>query len=218
MHTIRHHLCGRLPRRRCGASGRSTFRGLRCTTSSPHQVKGASSEDARATMRQLAQLAAQACIAHMGEARELYGAVCPVIMQLRHLSCCWPFELVGVQQPGDQRLHWLPHAVDGTCGHEASHIHCTLRGTGIPDHFSSWWLLGGNEEWATLYAATREMHLDEQLWGADVVIFEDANRRRTVNLVVRVCQWQRGQPTPSAPCYPRLRMQQFCNVSIYASN
>ena len=65
------------------------------------------------------------------------------------------------------------NAVDGTSRHEASYIHCTLEGTSSPDQFASCWLLGGSEEWATLYAAAQEVDFDQQLWDASKAVFQD---------------------------------------------
>ena len=69
----------------------------------------------------------------------------------------------------------MPLAVDGTPRHEASYVHCTLRGTSSPDQLASWWLLGGSEEWATLYAAAQEVDCDQQLWDASKVVFQDTS-------------------------------------------
>ena len=64
----------------------------------------------------------------------------------------------------------MPLAVDGTSRHEASHVHCTLGGTSSPNQPASWWLLGGSEEWATLYAAAQEVDFEQQLWDASKVV------------------------------------------------
>ena len=106
----------------------------------------------------------------MGEGAELYGAVWLLPMRLRNRFCCQPSELVRVKQPGYETLQSMPNAVDGTCRHEASFIHCTLRGTSSSDHLSSWCRLEGNEERANLYAATWEVNLDQQMLDASVVL------------------------------------------------
>ena len=69
----------------------------------------------------------------------------------------------------------MPLAVDGTSRYEASYVHCTLGGTSSPDQLASWWLLGGSEEWATLYAAAQEVDFDQQLWDASKVVFQDTS-------------------------------------------
>ena len=66
----------------------------------------------------------------------------------------------------------MPLAMDGTSRHEASYVHRTLEGT---DQLASWWLLGGSEEWATLYAAAQEVDFDQQLWDASNVVFQDTS-------------------------------------------
>ena len=126
-------------------------------------------------MQQLAQPASEGFVATTGEGAELYGAVCALPKRLQHLYSCRPVEPVHVQQPGDPRLHWMPIAVDGTSRHEASYVHCTLGGTSSPDQLASWWLLGGSEEWATLYAAAQEVDFDQQLWDASKAVFQDTS-------------------------------------------
>ena len=119
----------------------------------PHLVEGVPWEDVWVTMQQLAQPASEGLVAKTGDDTELYGAFCPLPARLQHLYRCRLAELAHIQQPGNPRLHWMPQAVDGTSRHEASFVHCTLGGTRSPDQLASWWLLGGSEEWSTLYAA-----------------------------------------------------------------
>ena len=69
----------------------------------------------------------------------------------------------------------MPLAVDGTPRHQAWYVHCTLGGTSSPDQLASWWLLGGSEEWATLYAAVQEVDFDQQLRDASGVVFQDTS-------------------------------------------
>ena len=69
----------------------------------------------------------------------------------------------------------MPLAVDGRSRHKASYMHCTLGGTSSPDQLASLWLLGGSEEWATLYAAAQEVDFDQQLWDASKVVFQDTS-------------------------------------------
>ena len=87
-----------------------------------------------------------------------------------------------IMQPGDRRVHWLPIAVDNTSRHEASYVHCTLGGTASPNQLSSWWLLGRSEKWETLYAASQEIHFNDELHKAATVSFKDAggNDRRSL--------------------------------------
>ena len=59
----------------------------------------------------------------------------------------------------------MPIAVDGTSRHEAPRVHCTLGGTSSPHQLSRWWLLGGDEGWATLYAATQELDFKKTIMG-----------------------------------------------------
>ena len=92
-------------------------------------------------------------------------------------------------QPGDRRLHWLPIAVDGTSRHEASYVHCTLRGTASPNQLSSWWLLGGSEKWETLYAASQEIDFDDELRKAATVSFKDTAGNDRQSLFFSVCRW-----------------------------
>ena len=66
----------------------------------------------------------------------------------------------------------MPIAVDGTSRHEASCVHCMLEETSGPDQLASWCLLGGSEEWATLYAAAQEVDFDQQLWDASKAVFQ----------------------------------------------
>ena len=69
----------------------------------------------------------------------------------------------------------MPLAMDGMSRHESSYVHCTLGGTSRPDQLASWWLLGGIEEWATLYAAAQEVDFDQQSWDASKVVFQDTS-------------------------------------------
>ena len=91
----------------------------------------------------------------------------------QHLHSRRPVEPVRVQQPGDPRLHWMPIAVDGPSRHEASYVHCTLGATISPNQLASWWLLGGREEWATLYVAAQEVGFDQLLWDVSQGVFQD---------------------------------------------
>ena len=65
--------------------------------------------------------------------------------------------------------------MDGTLRPQASCVHCTLGGTCSPNQLASWWLLGGSEEWATLYAAAQEVDFEQQLWDASKVVFQDTS-------------------------------------------
>ena len=141
----------------------------------PQLVEGVPWEDVWVTMQQLAQPASEGFVAKMGDDTELYGAFCPLPARLQHLYRCRPVEPAHVQQPGNPRLHWMPLAVDGTSRHEASFVHCTLGGTRSPDQLASWWLLGGSEEWSTLYAAAQEVDFHQQLWDASKVVFKDTS-------------------------------------------
>ena len=52
-------------------------------------------------------------------------------------------------------------------------MRCALGGTSSPDQLAGSWLLGGSEEWATLYAAAQEVDFDQELWDASKVVFQD---------------------------------------------
>ena len=131
--------------------------------------------DVWVTMQQLAQPAWEGFVAKTGHETELYGSLCPLPARLQPLYRCRPVERAHVQQPGNPRLHWMPLAVDGTSRHGASYVHCSLVGTSSPDQLASWWLLGGSEEWVTLYAAAQEVDFDQQLWDASKVVFQDTS-------------------------------------------
>ena len=103
----------------------------------PHLVEGVPWEDVWVTMQQLAQPTSEGFVAKTGDDTELYGAFCPLPARLQHLYRCQPVEPAPVQQLGNPRLHWMPLAVDGTSRHEASFVHCTLRGTSSPDQLAS---------------------------------------------------------------------------------
>ena len=156
----------------------------------PHPVEGVPREAVWATMQQLKQLAAEGFVAMAGEGVELYGAICPLPKLLQHLYSCRPVKPVHVRQPGDARLHWMPIAVDGTSRHEASYVHCTIGGTSSPDQLASRWLLGGSEEWATLYVAAQEVDFDQQLWGASKVVFQDTNGSDRETLFFSLYRWR----------------------------
>ena len=141
----------------------------------PHLVEGVPWEAVWTTMQHLTHPAAEGFVATTDEGVELYGAVCPSPKRLQHLYSCGPVEPVHVQRPGDARLHWMAIVVDGTSHHEASHVHCTPGGTSSPDQLPSWWLLGGSEEWATLYAAAQEVDFNQQLWDTSKVVFQDTS-------------------------------------------
>ena len=63
--------------------------------------------------------------------------------------------------------------MDGTSKHEAWYIHCKLGGTASPNQLPGWWLLGGSEKWDTLYIASQEIDLDDELLKATTVRFKD---------------------------------------------
>ena len=134
----------------------------------PHLLEGVPWEDVWVTMQQLAKPASQGFVAKTGDDTELYGALCTLLARLQHVWRRRLVEPAHVQQPGNPRMHWMPLAVEGTSRHEASYVHCTLEGT---NQLASWWLLGGSEEWATLYAAAQEVDFDQQLWDASNVVF-----------------------------------------------
>ena len=138
-----------------------------------HLVEAAPSEGMWAAMQPLPQPAAQGFVSMTDEGTELYGTLCSLPMRLRHLCSCPPVALVHVQQLGDPRLHCMPSAVDGTSRHEGWYVHYTIGGTSSRSHFSSCWLLGGSEEWATMYAAAQEVDFCQQLWDASEVVFQE---------------------------------------------
>ena len=111
-------------------------------------------------------------------------------------------------QPGDRRLHWLPAAVDGTSGHEAWYVHCTLGGTANPNQLSSWWLLGGSEKWETLCAASQKIDFDDELRKPATVSFKDAggNDRQSfffcVQMGKHMCSWRVAKTGRQNPLVP----------------
>ena len=125
-------------------------------------------------LRQLALPESRAFAAYTGDDTAIHGAACYLPDRIGHLYKCRPPPPSDIMQPGDRRLHWLPIAVDGTLRHEASYVHCTLGGTAGPNQLSSWWLLGGNEKWETLYAASQEIDFDDELRKAATVRKKDA--------------------------------------------
>ena len=141
-------------------------------------------------MQQLAQPASEGFVAKTGDDTELYGAFCPLPARLQHLCRCRPVEHAHVQQPGNPRLHWMPLAMDGTSRHEASFVHCTLGGTHSPGQLASWWLLGGSEEWSTLYAAAQEGDFDQHLWDASKVVFQDTSGAHRETLFLLCADWE----------------------------
>ena len=108
-------------------------------------------------------------------------------------------------------MHWLPVAVDGTSRHEASYVHCTLGGTANPNQLSSWWLLGGSEQWETLYTASQEIDFDDELRKAATVTFKDTegNDRRSlffffyVQMGKHKCSWRAAKTGTQNPPEPR---------------
>ena len=69
----------------------------------------------------------------------------------------------------------MPIAVDGASRHEAWYVHCTFGGTSSPNQLATEWLLGGNEEWATLYHVAQEVDFDQQLWDGSKAVFQDTS-------------------------------------------
>ena len=115
------------------------------------------------TLQQIAQPPARALEAVDGNGTIIYGAACPLPARVRHLYECRPVPPVDVQQLGPPQYHWLPIAIDGTNRHEASYVHCTIGGTTSPDELASWWLMGGSEQWSTIYALAQEVDFDQAL-------------------------------------------------------
>ena len=124
-------------------------------------------------LRQLALPESRALTAYTGDDTAINGAACYLPDRIGHLFKCRPPPDSDIMQPGDQRLHWLPIAVDGTSRHEALYVHCTIDGTASPNQLSSWWLLGGSEKWETLYRASLEIDFDDELRKAATVNFKD---------------------------------------------
>ena len=118
-----------------------------------------------------------------------HGAVCYLLDRIGHLFKSRPPPPSDIMQPRDQRLHWLPIAVDDTSRHEASYVHCTLRGTANPNQLSSRWLLFGSEKWETLYVAPQEIDFDGRFRKAANVSFKDTggNDRRSLFFSFPVC-------------------------------
>ena len=124
-------------------------------------------------LRKLASPESRAFTAYAGDDTVIHGAVYYLPARIGHLYKCQPPPPLDIMQLGDRRLHWLPIAVDGTSRHEASYFHCMLGGTAGPNQLSSWWLLGGSENWETLYAASQEIGFDDELRKAATVSFKD---------------------------------------------
>ena len=72
------------------------------------------------------------------------------------------------------KYHWLPIAIDGTNQHDAGYVHCTTGGTTSPDELASWWLMGGSEQWSTIYAMAQEVDFDQELVDASKVTTVDS--------------------------------------------
>ena len=134
---------------------------------------GVVSDQVYGMLRQLALPESRAFTAYTGDATAIHGAACYLPNRIGHLYKCRPPPPSDIMQPGDQRLHWLPIAVDGTLRHEASYVHYTLGGTASPNQLSSWWLLGGGEKWETLYAASQEIAFVAELRKAATASFKD---------------------------------------------
>ena len=114
-------------------------------------------------LRRPASPESQAFTAYAGDNTAIYDAACYLPHRIEHLYKCGPPQPSDSMQLGDQRLHWLPIAMDGRLRHSASYVHCTLGGTPGPNQLSSRWLLGGSEKWETLYADSQEMYFDDEL-------------------------------------------------------
>ena len=52
-------------------------------------------------------------------------------------------------------------------------MHCTIGGTTSPDELASWWLMGGSEQWSTIYVLAQEVDFDQELVDASKVTTED---------------------------------------------
>ena len=121
--------------------------GTRCTTCFAH----------------LALPESRAFTACTGDDTAINRAACYLPDRIGHLYKCRPPPPSDIMQPGDQRLHWMPIAVDGTLRHEASYVHGTLGGTASPNQLSSCLVVGGSEKSETLYAASEEIDFDDEL-------------------------------------------------------
>ena len=141
--------------------------------------------------------------------------------RIGHLYKCRPPPPSDIMQPGDRRLHWLPIAVDGTSRHEASYVHCTLGGIASPNQLSSWWLLGGSEKWETLYAASQEIDLDDELRKAATVGFKDTggNDRQSLfflcadgkaQVLMAGCQNWKAESPGATVCWVCMRNCAMC--------
>ena len=140
-------------------------------------------------LRQLTLPESRAFTAYTGDDTAIHGAACYLPDRIGHLFKCRPPPPSDIMQPGDRRLHWLPIAVDGTSRHEASYVHCTLGGTASPNQLSSWWLLGGSENWETLYAASQEIDFDGDLRKAATLSLKDTGGNDRQSLFF-VCRWE----------------------------
>ena len=112
------------------------------------------------TLQQLAQPPARALEAVDKNGTIIYGAACPLPTRVRHLYECRPVPPIDIAWTPQH--HWLPIAIDGTNRHEASYVHCTIGGITSPNELASWWLMGGSEQWSTIYALAQEVDFDHE--------------------------------------------------------
>ena len=110
-------------------------------------------------------------------ARYRRGCSSHVLVDRFHLSTS---KVSAIQDYITYRLSWMVHHAI---------MRYTLRGTSSPDQLASCWLLGGSEEWATLYAAAQEVDFDQELWDTSKTVFQDTNRS-DCELFFSLWRWQ----------------------------
>ena len=145
----------------------------------PHLATRVTLLDVYDTLRRSAQQPARALEAVDRNGTIIYGAARPLTAQVRHLYEHRPVPPVDVQQHGPPRYHWLPIAIDGTKRHGAGYAHCTIGGTTSLEELANWCLMGGSEQWSTIYALAQEVDFDQEL------------RRRTGNATTPLFPFRR---------------------------
>ena len=170
---------------------------------------------------QLALPESWAFTAYTGDDTAIHCAACYLPDRIGHLYKCRPPPPLDIMQPGDQRLHWLPIAVDGTSRHEASYVHCTLGGTASPNQLSSCWLVRGSEKWETLCAASQETDFNDELRKAATASFKDTegNDRQFLfflcadgkaQLLMAGCRDWKAESPGATVCWVCMHSRAFC--------
>ena len=94
--------------------------------------------------------------------QQIIGAYVPLAAKLLQWAACYRLPVPSLRQP-DGCL-WVNLACDGTKRWQKSYCHMTIGATFAPEcQLSSWFLLQGQEKWATLLAFTAAMGASGQL-------------------------------------------------------